>query len=346
MSLPISTPYGGASPSTSRTSSRRGEEKPEEGAAAELPIPDTFRRSPALRRYQVNVLVDSSGAAGAPVVYESNPSYLNLVGRVEQMSMMGALLTDFTLIKPGVLHRANGGYLILDAAKVLTNPYAWEGLKRALQFRQIRIESPGQMLSMTSTVSLEPEPIPLDLKVILMGDRQLYYLLAESDPEFDEFFKVAADFDDEFVRDDETTRKYARLIAGTARRAGLLPFDRPAVCRVVEHAAAPRRGQGARHRPDAHHRRPAAGVRPLGAARRRGAGGRRARAAGDRRPDLPLRPCPRTHARPDAARDGADRHRRAEGGAGQRAVSAVPRHVQLRPAESHHGDASTSARTR
>ena len=214
-----------------------GEEKPEEGAAANLPIPDTFRRAPALRRYQVNVLVDSGGAAGAPVVYESNPSYLNLVGRVEQMSMMGALLTDFTLIKPGVLHRANGGYLILDAAKVLTNPYAWEGLKRALQFRQIRIESPGQMLSMTSTVSLEPEPIPLDLKVILMGDRQLYYLLAESDPEFDEYFKVAADFDDEFVRDDETTRKYARLIAGTARRAGLLPFGRPAVCRVVEHAA-------------------------------------------------------------------------------------------------------------
>ena len=214
-----------------------GEEKPEEGAAADLPIPDTFRRAPALRRYQVNVLVDSGGAAGAPVVYESNPSYLNLVGRVEQMSMMGALLTDFTLIKPGVLHRANGGYLILDAAKVLANPCAWEGLKRALQFRQIRIESPGQMLSMTSTVSLEPEPIPLDLKVILMGDRQLYYLLAQSDPEFDEYFKVAADFDDEFVRDDETTRKYARLIAGTARRAGLLPFDRPAVCRVVEHAA-------------------------------------------------------------------------------------------------------------
>ncbi|MBN2205084.1 MAG: AAA family ATPase [Thermoleophilia bacterium] len=214
-----------------------GEEKPEEGAVAGLPIPDTFRRAPALRRYQVNVLVDSGGAAGAPVVYESNPSYLNLVGRVEQMSMMGALLTDFTLIKPGVLHRANGGYLILDAAKVLTNPYAWEGLKRALQFRQIRIESPGQMLSMTSTVSLEPEPVPLDLKIVLMGDRQLYYLLAESDPEFDEYFKVAADFDDEFVRDDETTRKYARLIAGTARRAGLLPFDRPAVCRVVEHAA-------------------------------------------------------------------------------------------------------------
>jgi len=213
------------------------EEKPEEGPAARLPIPDALKKAPGLRRYQVNVLVDSGAAGGAPVVYESNPSYLNLVGRVEQMSMMGALLTDFTLIKPGVLHRANGGYLILDAAKVLTNPYAWEGLKRALQFRQIRIESPVEMLSLTSTVSLEPEPVPLDLKIVLMGDRQLYYLLSENDPEFDEYFKVAADFDDEFVRDEETTRKFARLIAGTARRADLLPFERPAVCRVIEHAS-------------------------------------------------------------------------------------------------------------
>jgi lon-related putative ATP-dependent protease len=217
-----------------------GDEKPAEGAqveAANLPIPDTFKKSPALRRYQVNVLVDSSAAQGAPVIYESNPSYLNLVGRVEQMAMMGALITDFTLIKPGMLHRANGGYLVLDALKVLSSPYAWEGLKRALQFRQIRIESPVQMLSMTSTVSLEPEPIPLDIKVILMGDRQLYYMLAQADPDFNELFKVAADFDDEFVRDEETTRQYARLIAAIVRRNELLPFDRSAVCRVVEQAA-------------------------------------------------------------------------------------------------------------
>lgn len=214
-----------------------GEEKPAEEPTANLPIPETFKKSPALRRYQVNVLVDSSDAKGTPVIYESNPSYLNLVGRVEQMAMMGALITDFTLIKPGVLHRANGGYLILDAIKVLSSSYAWEGLKRALQFRQIRIESPVQMLSLTSTVSLEPEPIPLGIKVILMGDRQLYYLLAQADPEFNELFKVAADFDDEFVRDDETTRQYARLIAAIVRREKLLPFDRGAVCRVIEHAA-------------------------------------------------------------------------------------------------------------
>ncbi len=214
-----------------------GDEKSEASAPAGVPVPETFKRAPALRRYQVNVLVDSSDATGAPVIYESNPSYLNLVGRVEQMSMMGALLTDFTLIRPGVLHRANGGYLILDALKVLSSPYAWEGLKRALQFGEVRIESPVEMLNLSSTVSLEPQPIPLNVKVILMGDRQLYYLLAQADPDFNELFKVAADFDEEFVRDDETTKLYAQLIAAMARREELLDFDRAAVCRVIEHAA-------------------------------------------------------------------------------------------------------------
>jgi lon-related putative ATP-dependent protease len=215
------------------------EEKPaeEKPPTENLPIPDAFKKTPALRRYQVNVLVDSSDATGAPVIYENNPSYLNLVGRIEQMALMGALVTDFTLIKPGALHRANGGYLVLDALKVLTSPYAWEGLKRALQFRQVRIESPIQMLSLTSTVSLEPEPIELDVKVILMGDRQVYYLLAQMDPDFTELFKVAADFDDEFVRDEETTSEYAHVIANIVQREKMHPFDRSAVCRVIEHAA-------------------------------------------------------------------------------------------------------------
>jgi lon-related putative ATP-dependent protease len=190
-----------------------------------------------LRRYLVNLLVDSGEAQGAPVVYESNPTYLNLVGRVEQMAMMGALVTDFTLIKPGVLHRVNGGYLILDALKVLTSPYAWEGLKRALEFGEIRIESPLQMLSMTSTVSLEPEPIPLDVKVILMGDRMLYYMLSQADPDFSELFKIAADFDDEFERDGGNQLLYAQIIADIVHREGLLAFDKEAVCRVIEHGA-------------------------------------------------------------------------------------------------------------
>lgn len=210
-------------------------DKPEEAESSVLP--NGTIASPLLRRYQVNVLVDASEYHGAPVIHESNPSYLNLVGRVEQMAFQGALLTDFTLIKPGVLHRANGGYLILDALKVLNSPYAWEGLKRALQFRQIRIESPVQMLSMTSTVSLEPEPIPLDVKVILMGEPHLYYQLAQLDPDFNELFKVAADFGDELARTPEAERLYAQLIATIVRREELRHFDCSAIGRVIEHSA-------------------------------------------------------------------------------------------------------------
>jgi len=206
------------------------------GGAGGAALAGLLGRSNALRRYEVNVVVDSSGATGAPVIYETNPTVANLVGRVEQRPMLGALVTDFTLIKPGVLHRANGGYLIVDALKVLSSPYAWDALKRALQFHQVRIESPAQTLGYAGTMTLEPEPIQLNVKVILLGDRQLYYLLAQSDPDFNELFKVAADFDDEFVRDDETTARYARLIAAMVRREGLLPFDRSAVCHVIEHA--------------------------------------------------------------------------------------------------------------
>lgn len=200
-------------------------------------LPNGMTASPLRRRYTVNLLVDASDLTGAPVIYENNPSYLNLVGRVEQMATMGALITDFTLIKPGGLHRANGGYLILDALKVLTSPYAWEGLKRALQFGEIRIESPVQMMSLTTTVSLEPEPIPLDVKVVLVGDRQTYYLLSQYDPDFNELFKVAADFGDELVRNRETELLYAKLIATVARRETLHPFDRSAVARIIEQSA-------------------------------------------------------------------------------------------------------------
>ncbi|HJX37190.1 MAG TPA: ATP-binding protein, partial [Anaerolineae bacterium] len=192
---------------------------------------------PALRRYQVNLLVDHSQSQGAPVVYEDHPTYPNLVGRVEHMAQMGALLTDFNLIQPGALHRANGGYLILDARKVLLQPYAWEGLKRALESRQIKMESVGQMLSLISTVSLEPEPIPLDVKVALVGDRLLYYLLWELDPDFADLFKVEADFEDQMDRDSDNQLLYARLIATLAREAGTRPLERGAVGRFIEHSA-------------------------------------------------------------------------------------------------------------
>lgn len=189
------------------------------------------------RRYEINLLVDHRSSKGAPVIYEDNPSYQNLVGQAEYSAQLGALVTDFSLIKAGALHRANGGYLILDAYKMLTQPYAWEGLKRALRTSEIRIESVGQMLSLMSTVSLEPQPIPLQVKVVLVGERALYYLLAQLDPDFAALFKVAADFEESVDRDNGNTQLYARRIATFGREEGLVPFDRGAVARVIEHAA-------------------------------------------------------------------------------------------------------------
>ncbi len=191
----------------------------------------------AFRRYGVNVLVDQSEGEGAPVVYEDNPTYQNLIGRIEHRAQMGALMTDFQLIKAGALHKANGGYLILDARKVLMQPYAWEGLKRALLSKDIRVESLGRQLSLISTVSLDLEPIPLNVKVALVGDRLIYYLLWQLDPEFAELFKIAADFDDQMDRKDGNQALYARMIATLARREALKPFDRGAVERIIEHSA-------------------------------------------------------------------------------------------------------------
>ncbi len=213
-----------------------GGEKSSE-AESESPMTQFLNGKANPRRYQVNLLVDSSELAGAPVIYESNPTYLNLIGRVEQFVQMGALFTDFMLIKSGCLHRANGGYLILDALRVLTTPYGWEGLKRALQFGEIRIESPLEMLSLTTTISLEPEPIPLDVKVVLLGDRTLYYLLSLYDADFNELFKISADFEDELERTPTSELLYARVIAEIVRKESLRPFERSAVERLIEHSA-------------------------------------------------------------------------------------------------------------
>lgn len=213
--------------------------QPEEGemVLSGFLMPGAEQGKNVLKRCRVNVLVDRSQSAGSPVVYLDNPTYTNLVGRVEHEAQLGTLVTDFTMIKAGALHEANGGYLILDALKILQQPYAWEGIKRALRSRKIRIESLGQMLSLISTVSLEPEAIPLDIKVVLLGERLLYYLLCEYDPEFNELFKVAADFDDMIVRSDENDQRYASFIATLARRDNLHPLDAGAVARVIEYSS-------------------------------------------------------------------------------------------------------------
>ncbi|MCG2633993.1 MAG: AAA family ATPase [Gammaproteobacteria bacterium] len=188
-------------------------------------------------RYQVNLLVDHTGAENAPVVYEDLPGYANLTGRIEHQSQFGALSTDFTLIKPGALHRANGGYLVVDAGKVLLQPFAWEGLKRALRARELRIEPAEQLLSLMSTVTLQPQPIPLDIKLVMIGDRRIYYLLSAYDPEFPDLVKVAVDFNDDVDRSRATDAGYAALIGTIARREGTLHLSPGGVARMIEHAA-------------------------------------------------------------------------------------------------------------
>ena len=209
----------------------------EEGGPLEALIGKSGLGSQSLARYQVNVLDDHSGVTGARVVYEDKPTFQNLVGRIEHQAQMGTLVTHFTLIKPGALHRANGGYLILDARRLLVEPFAWEGLKRALRARALRIESLGEALSLVSTVSLEPEPVPLNIKVVLIGDRFLYYLLYELDPDFRELFKVAVDFESGIDRTERNDALYAHMIGALARKASLRPFSAAGVARVLEHGA-------------------------------------------------------------------------------------------------------------
>jgi len=211
-----------------------GSAEPEDAAGQ---IRKLLAETPALHRYGVNVIVDNTVAKGAPIVQEDLPTHANLVGRMEYHSHFGTVVTDFTLLRPGALHRANGGYLVLDVRKVLMQPFAWEDLKRALRTHEIRIESPERLLGLSGTASLEPEPIPLEVKVVLVGDRLLYHLLAEYDPEFLELFKIAADFEEEIDRGEESELAYARLVATMGRAEALRPFDREAVARIVEQSA-------------------------------------------------------------------------------------------------------------
>ncbi len=206
----------------------------QQAATAGLLMPDG---NPVFGRYEVNLLVTHSGEQGAPVIDEPHPTLANLVGRVEHVARQGVLATDFRLIKPGALHRANGGYLVLDARLILSEPFAWAALKRALKSGEIGIESAVDLMSMTTTITLQPDPIPLKIKVVLIGERILYYLLAAHDPEFAEHFKVLADFDDEIDRENATEDAYARLIATLVRDKGLRPLDREAVARTIDRSA-------------------------------------------------------------------------------------------------------------
>jgi len=225
----IMAPQGGQGQSHPFAQVMGGNQKPDEAADPS--------QNPILDRYKVNVMVDHSKTKGAPVIYEDNPNYKNLVGRIEYQSRMGALTTNFNLIKPGAFHKANGGYLILDVRQVLLEPFAWESLKRALKSGELKIESPGDSYSIISTVSLEPEPVELNAKVVLLGERILYYLLCELEPDFKTLFKVEADFEDEIDRSEKNQSLYAKLLAGLIEKHKLKQFHKKAVARLIEESA-------------------------------------------------------------------------------------------------------------
>ncbi len=189
-----------------------------------------------VKRYHLNLLVYNSPNNKVPIVYETNPTLENLIGKIDSISHYGALITDFTLIKPGALHTANGGYLLLDIFKLLSQPYSWEALKRALSSREITIESPSQS-SVQSTITLSPTAIPLRIKVILLGDYHHYFALCESDPEFEQLFKVVADLEDSIDRNDETQNEYAELIASLIDKHALRAFSREAMARLIEQSS-------------------------------------------------------------------------------------------------------------
>ena len=188
------------------------------------------------RRYLVNVLVHQK-TDEVPVVVEDNPTYHNLFGYVESVTFKGSVFTDFSLIRPGSIHRANGGYLLMDAIKVLEQPFVWDGLKRALRSKSIQINSLERELTLSGTISLEPEAIPLDVKIVLFGDRETWMLLQEYDPEFAELFRVTADFENEMMRTDESQLLYAKFIASLVNEKKLLHCSNKAVARVIEHSS-------------------------------------------------------------------------------------------------------------
>ncbi len=197
--------------------------------------PTQFSRVPA--RYQVNIMVSHKPGSGAPIVELDLPTYFNMVGCIEQQTLMGTISTDFSLIRPGALHAANGGFLLMDLEPLLEQPYAWHGLKRVLRLKQIKLSSLEQMLTLTGTLSLAPAPIRLEIKVVLFGEPSLYYEMLELDPEFDELFKIRADFDNSLLRTPANEVAFVQLIADYIGKKQLLHFDKSALMALLYDAS-------------------------------------------------------------------------------------------------------------
>lgn len=202
-----------------------------------LPGLEDFKLEPSHDRYTVNLIVDNEETQGAPVIIENNPTYYNLIGRVDFKARLGAMTTDFTQIKAGAIHKANGGYLILHALDVLTSPMSWDALKRTLRSGEVRMENIAEGYGLIPTSSLRPEPVPVNVKVVLIGNPFIYYLLYALDEDFRKLFKVKADFDTEMSRSEAHVEKYAQFIAACVKKANLKPFHKSGVAKIVEYGS-------------------------------------------------------------------------------------------------------------
>ena len=220
-------------PNYDQDSKPQAEEEPMAGLLSQF---KTQQEEDKYSKFKVNVVVKNVPESGAPIVLLDHPTQGNLVGKVERIQQFGALITDFSLIKGGALHRANGGFLLIDARKLLTQPYSWDSLKRALASKEIKIEAPSEDTSF-ATISLDPQPIPLDVKVVLTGDTELYELLSERDPDFKDYFKVEADFGGVIDRTDENEIEYAKLIGSLSKKKNLRSLNKQAVAKIIEYSS-------------------------------------------------------------------------------------------------------------
>jgi lon-related putative ATP-dependent protease len=210
---------------------RRGE--PEQ----QLPFPMPWLKEEPYKKYEVNLIIDNSNITGAPVIVETNPTYHNLLGRTEKEAQFGALTTDFSMIRPGAIHRANGGYLIVPVEDLLRNPLSYDGLKRDIRDAKMSIEEPEERYGFLSVKTLKPQPIPLTAKVILIGTPYLYQLMFSLDPDFQELFKIKAEFDTTMPRTDEKVRQYAAFVCGLCDREGLKHLDGSGLAKLVEYSS-------------------------------------------------------------------------------------------------------------
>jgi hypothetical protein len=201
------------------------------------PFQQWLAKDLTFRRYEINIIADNGESAGAPVVFEETPSYQNLLGRAEREVQFGVVTTDFMMIRPGSVHKANGGYLVIPVLDLFRYPLAWDGLKSALKTEKARIEEPGEQAGFIMMRGLKPQPIPLNVKVILIGTPDINQILQKGDPDYPELFKVRADFDIVMDRNEENTKKYAAFICTLCKRFSLKHLDNTAVAKVVEYGS-------------------------------------------------------------------------------------------------------------